>query len=73
MTVKNKATSVATSTTTDASGYYNFASLPVGAYTMEVELQSFKKAVHENVNLEVGQRHESISLSMWARSLKRLV
>jgi hypothetical protein len=54
--VKNRATSVESSTTTDASGYYTFASLPVGAYTLEVELQGFKKAVHENVNLEVGQK-----------------
>ena len=56
VTVRNKATAVASSTTTDGSGYYNFASLPVGSYTMEVELPSFKKAVHENVNLEVGQK-----------------
>ncbi len=56
VTVKNKATTVASSTTTDSSGYYSFASLIVGAYTLEVELQGFKKAVHENVNLEVGQK-----------------
>ncbi|MBA3257359.1 MAG: TonB-dependent receptor [Pyrinomonadaceae bacterium] len=54
--VKNKATTVASSSATDDSGYYNFASLPVGAYTLEVELPGFKKAVHENVNLEVGQK-----------------
>lgn len=56
VTVKNKATTVESSATTDASGYYTFASLPVGAYTLQVELQGFKKAVQENINLEVGQK-----------------
>ena len=56
VTVTNKATSSQNTATTDASGYYNFASLPVGAYTMQVEIQGFKRAVQENVNLEVGQK-----------------
>src|SRR5688572_25148660 len=56
VTVKNKATTVESSTNSDASGYYTFASLPVGAYTLQVERQGFKKAVQENVNLEVGQK-----------------
>ncbi len=56
VTVKNKATTVETSGTTDSSGYYSFPSLLVGAYTLEIELQGFKKTVHENVNLEVGQK-----------------
>ncbi|MGI8897835.1 MAG: TonB-dependent receptor [Pyrinomonadaceae bacterium] len=56
VTAKNKATSSQSSTTTDASGYYTFASLPGAAYIVEVELQGFKKAVHENVSLEVGQK-----------------
>src|SRR6185436_5276323 len=54
--VKNKATDLETTTTTDSSGYYTFASLPVGTYTVTVELPGFKKAVHENINLEVGQK-----------------
>ncbi len=36
--VKNKATDVESVATTDSSGYYTFASLPVGAYTVIVEL-----------------------------------
>ncbi|MCA1591941.1 MAG: carboxypeptidase-like regulatory domain-containing protein, partial [Acidobacteria bacterium] len=56
VTVKNKATDAETSATTDSSGYYTFASLPVGAYTVTVELQGFKKAVHEDIKLEVGQK-----------------
>src|SRR6266545_2193532 len=54
--MKNKSTSVETSSMTDSSGYYTFASLPVGAYTLTVETPGFKKAIHENINLEVGQK-----------------
>jgi hypothetical protein len=56
VTVKNKATTVETTATTDDSGYYNFASLPVGAYTLQIERQGFKKALQEDINLEVGQK-----------------
>ena len=28
----------------------------MGAYTLQVELQGFKRAVQENINLEVGQK-----------------
>src|SRR5204863_9521765 len=31
-------------------------SLPVGTYTLAIELSGFKKAVHENIILEVGQK-----------------
>src|SRR5438876_8884219 len=54
--VKNQATNVETSVTSDSSGYYTFPTLPVGAYTVAVERQGFKKAVQEKVELEVGQK-----------------
>src|SRR2546425_2976188 len=56
VSVKNKATDVESSATTDSSGYYTFASLPVGTYTLTIELSGFKKAIHENIILEVGQK-----------------
>src|SRR5437016_3494906 len=56
VTAKNRATNVDTSATTDSSGYYTFPSLPVGSYTLTVEVQGFKKTVQENVALEVGQK-----------------
>jgi hypothetical protein len=56
VTVKNKATAAERSTTTDSSGYYTFASLPVGLYSVTIELQGFKRAVHESISLEVGQK-----------------
>jgi hypothetical protein len=56
VTLKNTATNVEISTTTDNSGYYSFPSLPVGTYSLTVELQGFKKTVQEGVKLEVGQK-----------------
>ena len=56
VTLKNKATNVETTATTDSSGYYTFASVPLGAYTVTVERQGFKRVVLEEVKLEVGQK-----------------
>jgi len=53
---KNNATTREQSTTTDSSGYYTFASLPVGNYTISVEIQGFKRGVRDSINLEVGQK-----------------
>src|SRR5882724_4851570 len=53
---KNNSTNVEHTVTTDSSGYYTFASLPVGTYTVTAESQGFKKALRENVALEVGQK-----------------
>ena len=55
MTVKNKATAVETRPR-PIFRLLHFASLPVGAYTVQVELQGFKKSVREDINLEVGQK-----------------
>src|ERR687885_166856 len=56
VTIKNKATNVETTATTDGSGYYTFASVPVGTYTLTAERQGFKRVVLEDVKLEVGQK-----------------
>ncbi len=56
VTLKNKATNVETSTTTDSSGYYTFASVPVGTYDVTVERQGFKRIVLSDVKLEVAQK-----------------
>lgn len=56
VTARNRATNVAYSSSTDGSGYYVFASLPVGAYDLSIESQGFKKAVREDVVLQVGQK-----------------
>jgi len=56
VTARNRATNVAYSSATDGSGYYVFASLPVGAYDLSVESQGFKRAVREDVTMQVGQK-----------------
>src|SRR3989442_6722699 len=56
VTAQNKATGVESTTTSDSSGYYTFASLPVGAYKVTVEMPGFKKSIRDNVALEVSQK-----------------
>ncbi|HEX8686805.1 MAG TPA: carboxypeptidase-like regulatory domain-containing protein, partial [Pyrinomonadaceae bacterium] len=56
VTLKNKATNVETTSTTDSSGYYTFASVPVGAYDVTVERQGFKRIVLSDIKLEVAQK-----------------
>ncbi|HWW75602.1 MAG TPA: TonB-dependent receptor, partial [Pyrinomonadaceae bacterium] len=56
VTLKNRATNVETSTTTDSSGYYTFASVPVGNYDVTVERQGFKRIVLSDIKLEVAQK-----------------
>src|SRR5436190_15914505 len=53
---KEKSTNVEQRTTTDTSGYYLFPALPIGAFTVTVQAEGFKRAVHSDVVLEVGER-----------------
>jgi len=39
----------------DATGYYRFANLPPGAYSIEVTAKGFKTSKQEKLNLEVGR------------------
>lgn len=39
---------------TDSAGYYRFANLPPGTYTVSVTAKNFKSIKRENLNLEVG-------------------
>ena len=62
-------------TTTNESGYYIFSSLQNGTYSVDAELQGFKKIVRQNVKvdvnttirvdlkLEVGQMTEAVTVS----------
>lgn len=75
VTVANPATSFSRNVTTDDSGFYTVTNVPVGTYTVSVEMQNFKKAVRaENVvnadsritvdiNLEAGQITEVVEVT----------
>ncbi|MEW6128064.1 MAG: TonB-dependent receptor [Acidobacteriota bacterium] len=52
----NKTTNFSQTTTTNSSGYYTFATLPIGSYSLTVEVQGFKKVTNEGLTLEVGQK-----------------
>jgi hypothetical protein len=56
VTAKNNNTNAQYTQKSDSSGYYLFPALPIGPYTVSVEMAGFKKAVHSDVVLEVGQR-----------------
>jgi hypothetical protein len=55
VTVHNQSTGVERTTTTDASGAYQVAALPVGTYRVEVRAQGFQTAVVNSLQLEVSQ------------------
>jgi len=52
VTATQVATQTAYTTVTDASGFYTFPSLSAGRYNISAELQGFKKAVKEGVQLD---------------------
>ena len=59
VTATQTSTNLEQKTTTDSAGYYLFPALLVGTYTVTVEATGFKKAVHDNIVLGVGQRARS--------------
>jgi hypothetical protein len=55
VTARNNATNLTYETKTDSSGYYLLGGLAIGTYTVTVEMTSFKKAIHDDVVLGVGE------------------
>src|ERR1700723_23989 len=78
VTATNVATAVATTQTTNASGYYSFQSLPLGTYTIDVSQTGFKEyaqtglvldvnsALVIDVKLQVGAATEKVEVSSTA-------
>ena len=76
-------TNISRTTTTNDAGYYLFASLQNGTYSVDAELQGFKKIVRPNVKvdvnttirvdlkLEVGQMTEAVTVSAETPSSRR--
>ena len=75
VTVKNSATNLERTATTDEEGFYTVTNLPVGTYTVSVEQTNFKKSVQNdnvltadmrltlNVVLEPGAVSETVEVS----------
>jgi hypothetical protein len=56
VTVRNPATNVARTATTNDDGFYQLVQLPPGTYEVTVEAANFKKAVVPSITVTVGQR-----------------
>src|SRR5882672_2819235 len=75
ITAKNDATGIAQTQTTTEAGLYSFPSLPVGGYTITVEMTGFKTAnqagviiqvntpVTVDISLVVGQANEIVNIA----------
>jgi hypothetical protein len=75
VTAKNDATGIAQTQTTTEAGLYSFPSLPVGGYTITVEMTGFKTAnqagviiqvntpVTVDISLVVGQANEIVNIT----------
>jgi hypothetical protein len=75
VTAKNDATGIAQTQTTTEAGLYSFPSLPVGGYTITVEMTGFKTAnqagviiqvntpVTVDISLVVGQTNEIVNIT----------
>jgi hypothetical protein len=55
VTVTNTGTKIIQTTTTDASGFYQVLSLPIGEYEVSIESQGFRKEVFAQQKLQIGQ------------------
>ena len=56
LSLRNKATGEEFTATSDSAGNYSFRLLPIGHYSMQAEMEGFKKWVSADVALAVGDR-----------------
>ncbi len=64
VTVKNQNTGLTRNTVTDASGIYNAPELPLGTYTVTVEMQGFQPVSVPNLQVNVAaERRVDVTLS----------
>src|SRR5262245_17170810 len=54
VTATNEQTHLAWNTVTDGTGFYTFANLPAGRYNVTTELQGFKKALRQDIQLDAA-------------------
>ncbi|HEU5236112.1 MAG TPA: TonB-dependent receptor, partial [Pyrinomonadaceae bacterium] len=55
VTARNQGTGIERTTQTDSEGNYQLAALPVGNYSIQVEMQGFKRQLANNLTIEVGR------------------
>lgn len=56
VTITNPATNFSRTATTDENGFYTITNLPVGTYSVSVEVQNFKKSVKTENSVSADQR-----------------
>src|SRR5262245_29675789 len=54
VTATNRQTQLSWNTVTDGTGFYTFANLPAGRYNVTTELQGFKKALRQDIQLDAA-------------------
>src|SRR5215471_21780453 len=54
VTATNQQTQLSWNTVTDGTGFYTFANLPAGRYNVMTELQGFKKALRQDIQLDAA-------------------
>src|ERR671924_949211 len=54
VTATNNQTQTTLTTVSDGTGFFTFPNLPAGRYNVAAELQGFKKALRENVQLDAA-------------------
>lgn len=67
VTLKNTGTAIASTTTTDSNGDYQFVNVKIGIYQVTVEASGFDRTVAENVTLTVSAR-QRVDLSLQVAS-----
>ena len=84
VTVTNEATQVSETTTTDKGGFYQVLSLPIGTYSVTIEMTGFRNQVfaHQvlqinqslrlDSRLEVGTRSETVEVTTQAPSVETI-
>jgi outer membrane receptor protein involved in Fe transport len=55
VTVTNEATRISQSISTDKDGFYQVLALPIGNYSVTIEVKGFRKQLFEHQNLQINQ------------------
>ncbi len=72
VTLKNVATSITNTTTTDSNGDYQFVNVKIGNYQVTVEAQGFNKIVADQINVTVNAR-QRVDLTLQVASTAETV